>query len=184
MKNTEVRKQLSSQACELIPVRVERQSGYGSVPDLADEELADPEELERQVVLDMWGPILALPDMGHHSGLHPVIDESGNLDWGAFGTADFERLHGGFDKARYKADQLQEQLRRTLIMLSVVSDRLPGNAKYLVLKCLDMGVIDFDHIVNEGMQAIARRHLQAKRLQQEIRELREFSRNRRLAQAS
>jgi hypothetical protein len=60
---------------------------------------------------------------------------------------------------------------------------LPGNAKYMVLKCLDMGIIDFDHIVNEDMQAIARRHLQAKRLQREIRQLREASWRRRLAEA-
>jgi hypothetical protein len=131
----------------------------------------------------MWGPILALPDMEQHSGLRPVIDEFGHLDWGAFGTVDFERQHGPFDKARYKADKLQEQLRRTLIMLSVISDRLPGNAKYMVLKWLDMGVIDFDHIVNEDMQAIARRHLQAKRLQREICELREYSRSQRLEEA-
>ena len=183
MKHTEVRKQLSSQACELIPVRVERQSGYGSVPGLADEELADPEELERQVVLDMWGPILALPGRGRRSFLRPVIDEFGHLDWGAFGTVDFARQHGPFDKARYKAEMLQEQLRRTLIMLSVISDRLSGNAKYMVLKCLDMGVIDFDHIVNEDMQAIARRHLQAKRLQREIRQLRAYSYRQRLAEA-
>ena len=183
MKKTEVRKQLSGQAGELIPVRVERQSGYGSVPGLEDEELADPEELERQVVLDMWGPILALPGRGRRSFLRPAIDEFGHLDWGAFGTADFERLHGGFDKARYKAEMLQEQLRRTLIMLSVISDRLPGNAKYMVLKYLDMGILDFDYIVNEDMQAIARRHLQARRLQREIRELRAYSRNRRLAEA-
>ena len=75
------------------------------------------------------------------------------------------------------------ELRRTVITLSVVSERLPGNAKYQVLKFLDMGIIDFDHIVSEDMQAIARRHLQAKRLQEEIRELREYSRRKRLAEA-
>ena len=96
---------------------------------------------------------------------------------------DFARLYGAFDKARYKADKLREELRRTVITLSVVSERLPGNAKYQVLKFLDMGIIDFDHIVSEDMQAIARRHLQAKRLQEENRELWDYSRRTRLAEA-
>jgi hypothetical protein len=183
MKDTEIRTQLSSQGCELIPVRVERPTGYGSVPGLEEEELADPEELERQVFIQEWGPILALPVMGRRGGFHPVRDESGHLDWGAYGTVDFERLYGSFDKALYKADKLREELRSVLIRLSMIEERLPGNAKYQVLKYLDMGIIDFDHIVNEDMQAFARRRLQAKRLQQEIRDLREFSRRNRLAEA-
>ena len=166
----------------MVAVRVERSSGYGSVPGLEDEELADPAELERQIMLAEWGPILTLPVRSVRGGFRPALDEFGHLA-GAFGTMDFERLHGRFDKARYKADKLREELRRKLITLSVISERLPGNAKHLVLKFLDMGIIDFDHIVNEDMQAIARRHLQAKRLQEEIRELREFSRRRRLAEA-
>ena len=161
----------------------ERQTGYGSVPGLDDSELADPEELERQVFVQEWGPILALPVLGSRSGFHPGRDELGRLDWGAFGTVDFERLYGSFDKARYKADKLREELRRTLITLSIVSERLPGNAKYQVLKLLDMGIIDFNHIVSEDMQAIVRRHVQAKRLQEEIRELWDYSRRKRLAEA-
>ena len=42
-------------------LRVERDTGYGSVPGLEDKELADPAELERQVMLAEWGPILAIP---------------------------------------------------------------------------------------------------------------------------
>ena len=34
---------------------------YGSVPGLDDDELADPQELERLVYIEEWGPILALP---------------------------------------------------------------------------------------------------------------------------
>ena len=163
-------------------IQVERQSGYGSVPGLDDSELADPVELERQVFMQEWGPVLALPVLGSRSGFHPGHDECGRLDWGAFGTVDFERLYGSFDKARYKADKLREELRRTLITLSIVSERLPGNAKYQVLKLLDMGIIDFNHIVSEDMQAIVRRHVQAKRLQEEIRDLRDYSRRKRLAE--
>jgi hypothetical protein len=164
-------------------IQVERQSGYGSVPGLDDSELADAEELERQAFIQDWGPILALPIIGRHGGVRPVRDEFGHLDYGAFGTVDFERLYGSFDKALYKADKLREELRRTLITLSVIAERLPGNVKYLVLKYLDMGVIDLDHIANEDMQAIADRHLRAKRLQREIRQLREYSRRKRLAEA-
>jgi hypothetical protein len=79
-----------------------------------------------------------------------------------------------FDKLRYKADKLQEKLRDVLIMFSIVSERLP-KAKYKVLKLLKMGVIDFDHIVNDDMRALARYHLQALRLQKEISELRKVS---------
>ena len=164
-------------------IQVERQSGYGSVPGLDDSELADAEELERQVVLDMWGPMLALPELGHRTGFRPVIDESGHRDWGAFGTADFERLYGGFSKALYKADKLGEELRRTLIALEVIGERVPANAKCQVLRYLDAGVIDFDHIDSLDMQAIARRYLRAKRLRREIRELRERSRGLRLEEA-
>ena len=94
-------------------IQVERQSGYGSVPGLDDSELADPVELERQVFVQEWGPVLALPVMGSRSGFHPGRDELGRLDWGAYGTVDFERLYGSFDKARYKADKLREELSST-----------------------------------------------------------------------
>ena len=161
----------------------ERQTGYGSVPGLDDSELANPEELERQVVLDMWGPILALPELGRRTGFRPVIDESGHRDWGAFGTADFERLYGGFNKALYKADKLGEELRRTLIALEIIGERVPANAKCQVLRYLDAGVIDFEDIDSLDMQAVARRYLRAKRLRREIRELRERSRGMRLAEA-
>jgi len=40
----------------LLPLKPKR---YGSVPGLEDDELADPYELERQVMMDEWGPILA-----------------------------------------------------------------------------------------------------------------------------
>ena len=45
-------------------ISVERRNPYGSVPGLDDEELATPEELERQVMLAEWGPVLALPVRG------------------------------------------------------------------------------------------------------------------------
>jgi hypothetical protein len=71
-----------------------KKNRYGSVPGLDDEELASPEELERQVLLEEWGPVLALPVRGRRNPIQPVIDENGGLDWGAFGLA-----HGNHVKA-------------------------------------------------------------------------------------
>ena len=56
--------------CEVEDVPVspllseDRKNRYGSVPGLDDEELAEPWELERQVTLQEWGPVLALPVRG------------------------------------------------------------------------------------------------------------------------
>ncbi|MCY2950605.1 MAG: hypothetical protein NTU53_01350 [Planctomycetota bacterium] len=50
---------------EDVPVsailKVQKQNRYGSVPDLDDEELADPDELERQVMAEEWWPVLMIP---------------------------------------------------------------------------------------------------------------------------
>jgi len=147
---------------------VDRGNRYGSVPGLDDEELADPDELEREVMLEEWGPVLALPVNGNRSGIRPVIDESGVVDWGAFGTVDFERTMPEFDKARYKADKLREQLRDLTIRMALVKERLPGKAKYMVLKYLKMGVIELGQIINADMLALARLYLRARRLRDEI----------------
>ena len=157
---------------------VERKNRYGSLPDLEDEELADPEELERLAVAEEWAPVLALPVKAGRGWVQPVVDESGGVDFGAFGTVDFERTAPEFDKARYKADRLQEKLGDLLIMVGIVKERLPGKAKYLVLKYLKMGVIDLDHIASDDMRALAMLWLRAKRLQAEIADLRESSRAR------
>ena len=159
-------------------MRREQTNRYGSVEGLDDDELADPDELERQVFIEEWAPILALPWKPRRSDIRPTIDESGHVDWGAFGTVDFERKRGGFDRARYKAERLREQLGDKQIMLSIVSYRLPGKAKHLVLKYLRMGIIDLDHIVNHDMVAIAKLYLEMERLRKEIREIQERSRQR------
>ena len=156
----------------------ERKNRYGSVCGLDEEELADPDELERQVMVELFAPVLALPVRRQHGGIQPNMDESGAVDWGAFGTVDFERIAPAFDKVRYKAEKAREKLRSVLIMLSIVKDRLPGKAKYLVLKYLRMGVIELDHIVNSDMLAVARYTLQAKKLRDGIQRLREVSRRR------
>ena len=161
-----------------VLVQVERNSGYGSVPGLDDEELADPAELERWVMIQEWGPVLAVPVEKRHSSIRPEVDEFGNLDWGAFGTIDFDRLRPRFDKVRYRIDQLREELKDAVIMLSIVRERLPGRAKHLALKYLRMGLIAFDHIVDGDMRAIAKWYLRVRRLRERISEL-ELARQRR-----
>ena len=79
----------------------QEQQGTAACRALSDDELASPAELERQVALAEWGPILALPCEARDGGFHPDIDECGHLD-GAFGTVDFERLYPSFDKASTK----------------------------------------------------------------------------------
>ena len=161
----------------------ERGNRYGSVPGLEDDELADPDELERQVYRQEWGPVLALPVQGRQSVIQPLIDESGQVDWGAFATVDFDRYTGGFDRARYKADKLREQWHDVLIRIGIVRERLPGKAKYLVLKYLRMGIIGFGHIVNADMAALVRLYLRAERMRQEIYSLREAGERRRWRRA-
>jgi len=165
-------------------LRRDRGNRYGSVPGLDDSELADPDELERQVLRQEFGPVLALPVKASRSGIRPEVDENGNLDWGAFGTVDFDRYSGGFDKARYKADKIREQLDDLRIMFSIVSDRIKAEAKYLVLKYLRMNIIGLEHIVNEDMRALARLYLRAMTLQKEIGDLRQASERRRQRQAA
>ena len=162
---------------ESVLVKREQKNRYRSVEGLEDEELADPEELERQVYAEEWAPILALPEP-RRSSIRPAVDESGGLDWGAFGTVDFERHSGGFDKARYRAEMEREQLRDKLIMLAMLKERLPGKAKYL-----RMGVITMEHIVNEDMLALAKLYLEVERKKAEIARLYEVSARRRERQS-
>jgi hypothetical protein len=146
---------------------------YGGVPGLDDSELADPDELEQQVMLEEWGSVLLLPVQGRSSGIRGVVDEAGELDFGAFGTVDFERTMGKFDKARYKAQKLREQLKDLTIRIGIVKERLPGKAKYLVLKYLRMGTMELDQVKDTDMLILARLYLRAKRLRHEIRRLEE-----------
>ena len=163
---------------ESVLLRREQTSRYGSVEGLEDEELADPDELERQVYAEEWEPILALPEP-RRSSIRPAVDEDGRLDWGAFATVDFERHSGGFDKARYRAERLGEELRDKLIMVAIVRERLPRNASRLVLKYLRMGIIEVEHIVNEDMRALVRLYHDVERKKAEIARLYEASARRR-----
>ena len=152
----------------------DRVNRYGSVVGLDDEELASPEELERLVFLEQWESVLALPVRGRRNLIQPNIDEYFGVDWGAFATVDFSRSMPDFDKARYKAERLREELRDVLIMMQTLSGRLP-RARFQVLKCLRTGVIELGHIESVDMYELARLDLRARRLQKQIRLLRDVS---------
>jgi hypothetical protein len=153
---------------------VEHGNRYGRVAGLDDSELLGPVELERAVYQQEFGPVLALPVKGRRGSIRPVVDESGGVDFGAFGTVDFERMYP-FDKMRYKAEKLREQLRDLMIRIGIVKERLPGRAKYLVLKFLKMGIIELEHISSFDMLCLARLYLRTRRLRDEIWRLEQVS---------
>jgi hypothetical protein len=153
----------------LTPIR---ESGYGHVEGLPDEELLTGAELERWVYLQEFGPILALPRPKQDCFFRPNgFDDNGMPDWGAFGTVDFERYSGGFNKRLYKADKLKERLKDKSIVFEIVSERIHNIEKYTVLQYLKAGTIKLEHIQNENMHALAEVFLQICRLTTEIIEL-------------
>ncbi len=155
-------------------LKVEQKNGYGSVPGLNDDELADPDELERQIARAEWGPILRLPVMGGKDSFRPDVDEDG-IVFGAFGSVDFERVTPGFDKVQYKADKLRERLKDTILMLEMIRQRLPKKPVALVLKYLRMGIIDLEHISDFDAWQLGTFYLRTRRLRREIVELEEVS---------
>ena len=161
----------------------ERRNRYGSIPDLDDEELADPVELERQVFLDEWGPVLALPVRTKRGWAQSGYDEDFGVDFGAFGSVDFDRIRPEYDKLMYKADKLKEQRKDVLITIGMISARLPS-AKYKVLKLVEQGIIELEDIENFDMRQLALYYLRAKWLQKRIEELREASWARRQKKAA
>jgi len=161
---------------------VDRVNRCGSVPGLDDSELADPDELERQVMMDEWAPVLALPVRGRKGWVRAAVDESGGVDFGAFGTVDFQRTMPEFDKVRCKADKLREQLKDLTIRMGLVKERLHGKPKYMVLKYLKMGIIELEHINGFDMLCLARLYLRARRLRDEIWRLEQVSKGRRRRQ--
>ena len=96
---------------------------------------------------------------------------------------DFDRYRGEFDKVRYKADKLNEELRDVLIRFDIVKQRIPGTAKAKVLKYVKLGIIELGDILDMDMYWLAELYLRARRLQREIARLKEVSRLRQAKQA-
>ena len=154
-------------------LKVERVNRYGSVPGLDDEELADPAELERQVRWEQWGPILLMPPPKNEVRIRPELDEDGYLV-GAFASADFERIKPAFDKARYKADKLREELKDEIIKFEMIWERVPRKSAVVILKNVRKGVLDSDEILDFDMWMLARSYLRARRIRREIASLDEY----------
>ena len=79
--------------------------------------------------------------------------------------------------------KVREQLKNLLILFGIVNERIETRAKYLVLKYLRMGIIELEHIANNDMRALARLYLRARRMREEIAELRQSSERRRQRKA-
>ena len=158
-----------------VLVQREIKDRYGQVEGLDVDELADPGELERQVYRQMMEPIMRLPARFKSYGPRPEIDEQGDLEWGAFGSIDFIRDRPAFmDKSRYKLDILKEELKDQVIAISMIRPHLKGSSYALILKYLEMDIISMDDVTDFWMKRMAMRYFKAKRLKDEIRQLREL----------
>lgn len=161
---------------EPVLLRVEKKDRWGHVPGLDDSELADVNELERAVLRAEWGPVLELPVQGEggHGWIQHAVDESGGVDWGAFGTVDFSRTMPD-DATCFKADKLREQLKNAIIMFEMIRQRLPRKPASLVLKYLRMGIIDLGCIADFDAQQLGIFYLRARSLRKQITELEKAS---------
>ena len=159
-------------------LRREHSSRYGSVPGLDDEELIEPAEIDRVFLRDAFAPILALPVKTKKGGIKPNIDEDGTVEWGAFGTVDFDK-YVEFDKLRYKADKLREELFTDRIIMEMLSERIKDKNKYAIIDRVYKGTLDLGDITDFDMYCLAERYLRVKRKQREIARLEEKSREKR-----
>ena len=144
---------------------------YGTISDLPQEELAEPDELERVAYKEMWWPILRLPQQRWECPIRPNIDEDGRIDWGAFGTVDFDSYRPQFDKLRYKSVKLREKLKDMVFTLKMMSARIPGRGKLKILKLVKKGLLDIGDIVDNQLYFLAEMYLRAWRLREEIERL-------------
>lgn len=161
-------------------LRTQRPNRYGSIEGLPDEELADPDELERLYWMEEFAPVLALPERKVRKGwIRPNIDEDGKIDWGAFGTVDFDRYRPKFDKMLCKADWLAEEVANQCLMMETISARIKTWAKYKVIEYVTNGILDIGDIVDFDMYCLAERYMRTRRLIREIAELRKKSREKR-----
>ena len=151
--------------------REQRRNKYGTVRYLPDEELADPDELERVVYKEMWWPILRLPQQRWEPAIRPNIDEDGRADWGAFGTVDFDSYRPQANRLRYKVEQMKEQLKDHVNLLRTIADRIPGTAKYKTLSRVKRGLLDPDELPASDLWQLAIGYVRAWRLRTEIEEL-------------
>ncbi len=122
-------------------IRVQRERGYGSIPDLDDEAPAEAGELQRMVAFALYGPILALPGRGGHIP-QLILTESGDVDWEAVGPA-------GRGRPRPNGGPSREGLAR------LVSAQLSRTEAVLLAYARD-GVLRPEHILDRRLREAAR----------------------------
>jgi hypothetical protein len=168
---------------ESVLLKRERSNIYGSIEDLPDEELADPEELERINLVEELRPILRLPVRGRKCPIKPSMDEDGRINWDAFGTADFDEYRPDIDKALYRANMLREEHGNVIWTVGMLKERIKkaGNyeAKCKAIKYVRMGIIEVDDINDWDTWQLAKYCMRALRLKKQIKRLQEKSRQRR-----
>jgi hypothetical protein len=147
-------------------VRVQRRKGYGTVADLDDEEPADIGELQRMVAWQMYAPLLELPGRHGRSG-RIVLDASGEVDWDAIGPAGGRRRRARPGVVG-RADQLRAELAHVVGLIGLLRERVPGTAKYLVLKYVRMGIVDVEHVVSHDLRELVQLEARARGLQDEL----------------
>ena len=131
-----------------IRVEVERSKGYGSVPGLPDEELADVAEMERMTYLDMWGPVLSLPQQGQR--------ESEWWKGDAFKTHDFAALCGDFKWRWSRSEELKLELRNARIMREMVWERVDPRKTWPIVRLVRQDVLELEHIEDTDVRAAAK----------------------------
>ena len=146
-------------------VRVVRRKGYGTVADLEEEGPADIGELQRIVAYDMYGPVIALPGRGGRLG-HVVLDSNGEVDWDAIGPAGGRRRRAQPAPAG-RAGELRAELARVIGLIGLVKERVPGTAKYLVLKYVRMGILDLEHVTNHDLRELVKLEARARQLREQ-----------------
>jgi len=146
-------------------IRVRRQRGYGSIPDLDDEAPVDVAELERLIAWQQYGPILALPDR-YGRGARLVLSAQGEIDW------DRMRPAGGRRVRRASPDrqgtQQRAELAHVLGLIGLLNQRVPGTAKYLVLKYVRMGVLELEHVTSHDLRQLVKLEAKARQLRAEL----------------
>ncbi len=153
------------------PAWVKPDNRYGTIADLPEDELADPDELERVAYKEMWWPILRLPQQRWECPIRTNMDEDGRVNWGAFGTVDFDSYRPQLDKLRYATFKLREKLKDMVFTLTQMSARIPGKTKFKILKLVRTGRLDIADIVDNEMYFLAEKYLQAWHLRERIERL-------------
>jgi len=139
-------------------IQVLRSTGYGTVPDLDNEEPADVHELQCMAAWQMYGPLLALPGRYGQTG-RVVLDSDGEIDWDRIGPA-----RGRRRRPQQRRTRELEHL-RLLGLIGLLSERIPGTAKYTVLKYVRMGILQLEHVTNADLRSVARLEARARQLQ-------------------